>query len=64
MDSTEHDVGWRKSSRSNGSGACVEVGNAGGTIVVRDTTNRAGGTLTFPDATWQEFCDALKRPRG
>lgn len=52
---------WRKSSRSGNSGNCVEAGVAdAGLIVVRDTANRAGGTLAFPLGAWASFTAALK----
>jgi hypothetical protein len=51
---------WRKASYSNGQGDCVEVGNPTGSVAVRDTTDRAGGTLTFTAQVWQAFTDGLK----
>ena len=40
------DPRWRKSTRSSGNGgACVEVGHAARAVLVRDTTDRDGGTL-------------------
>lgn len=51
---------WRKSSYSSAQGGqCVEVGNADG-VMVRDTTNRDGGTLTFSTEAWQTFLGNLK----
>ncbi|HEY5400574.1 MAG TPA: DUF397 domain-containing protein [Trebonia sp.] len=52
---------WRKStySDSNG-GACVETASGNGAVLVRDTTNRDGGTLGFTAAAWQEFADSLR----
>jgi len=53
--------GWRKSSHSGGNGgSCVETASDCGAVLVRDTTNRDGGTLSFTAGAWQEFADALK----
>lgn len=53
---------WRKSSYSgNGGGNCVEVGHDTGRVLVRDTKNRAGGTLSVPADAWREFAEELKR---
>ena len=50
---------WRKSSRSNGSGQCVEVASAEG-VAVRDTTDRDGGTLAFTADAWRMFAARIK----
>jgi hypothetical protein len=54
---------WRKSSYSGGNGgACVEAGVAApGLVLVRDTTNRDGGTLAVTPAAWHAFAARLKR---
>ena len=46
---------WRKSSYSSGQGDnCVEVASAG-VVIVRDTTDRGGVTLSVPFAAWTAF---------
>jgi Domain of unknown function (DUF397) len=51
---------WRKASYSNGGeSACVEVASAG-SVLVRDTTNRDGGTLTFSAEAWERFTASLR----
>ena len=51
---------WRKSTYSTGNGGqCVEV--AGDDMVlVRDTTDRDGGTLAFSAAAWQRFLKTIR----
>jgi hypothetical protein len=51
---------WRVATYTGGSGDCVEVGDAGRVIAVRDSKDRAGGTLTFAADVWQEFTGTLK----
>ena len=52
---------WRKSSYSNGQGGdCVETASGNGGVLVRDTTDRDGGTLAFSPETWQTFVTGLK----
>ena len=51
---------WRKSTfSSNGGAACIEVA-APGAILVRDTTDRAGGTLRFTAEAWRAFLGGLR----
>lgn len=51
---------WRKSSYSaNGGQNCVEVAGDG-EILVRDTTNRDGVTLSVPAAAWARFTASLR----
>jgi hypothetical protein len=52
---------WRTSSYSGANGGtCVEVGKSTPTVVVRDTTNRAGAVLSIPVEAWQGFTNSLK----
>jgi hypothetical protein len=52
---------WRKSTYSEGNGgSCVETATGDGMILVRDTTDRDGATLSVPAAAWQKLTDALK----
>jgi hypothetical protein len=51
---------WRKSSYSGANGGqCVEVASADA-VMVRDTTNRDGGTLSFNAAAWTAFLGTLR----
>ena len=53
--------GWRKSTYSDANGGqCLETASADGAILVRDTTDRAGATLSVPAAAWQRFTQTLK----
>jgi Domain of unknown function (DUF397) len=52
---------WRKSSYSSGNGGqCVEAGHAAGLILVRDTVNRDGVTLSVSAGAWAEFAASLR----
>lgn len=46
---------WRKSSRSNADGACVEVRRRHDQVQVRDTKNRRGPVLSFTTTAWRTF---------
>lgn len=46
---------WRKSSRSVGNGACVEIAPAAGSVAVRDTTDRIGPMLQYTASAWRAF---------
>lgn len=52
---------WRKSSFSGANGGqCVETASGDGVILVRDTTNRDGVTLSVPANAWQAFTATLR----
>jgi len=52
---------WRKSSYS-GEDKCVEVA-LGAVSQIRDTKDRAGGTLTISTRSWDAFLADLCAPR-
>ena len=57
-------MNWRKSSYSGqGSGNCVEVADADGRAIVRDTKNRSGAVLRVPADAWRRFAREVKATR-
>ncbi|HEX5740473.1 MAG TPA: DUF397 domain-containing protein [Pilimelia sp.] len=54
-------VTWKKSTRSNGSGDCVEVAALpDGRRLVRDSKDPAGPVLTFTPTEWKAFLDGAR----
>lgn len=49
------DATWRKSSRSNNNGSCVEIRRVATVIEIRDTKDREGGTLSVSTEAWRGF---------
>lgn len=51
---------WRKAARSISNGACVEVGAGKTVVLVRDTTDRDGGTLAVTADAWTRFLGSVR----
>ncbi|MFC8847197.1 MULTISPECIES: DUF397 domain-containing protein [unclassified Micromonospora] len=52
---------WRKSTRSNNGGDCVEVAdNLSGMVGLRDSKDPSGPVLTFTPRAWAAFVQGTK----
>jgi hypothetical protein len=51
---------WRKSRASGADGGCVEVATWGSSLLVRDSRDHPGATLTFSPAQWRQFVRLIK----
>jgi hypothetical protein len=54
------DVTWKKSARSAGDGACVEVAAMPTAVFVRDSKDPAGPLLRVGIAPWQAFVGSVR----
>ncbi|MBM0239895.1 DUF397 domain-containing protein [Micromonospora sp. ATA32] len=54
-------VTWRKSTRSNGSGDCVEVAdNLSGRVGLRDSKDPNGPVIAYDARAWALFVSSVK----
>ncbi|CUU61163.1 DUF397 domain-containing protein [Frankia sp. CcI49] len=53
-------LAWRTSSYSQPRGNCVEWAPGAGSAFVRDSKDRAGGTLVFSERSWSSFVSAIR----
>lgn len=51
---------WRKSTRSNGAGACVEVAQVQTVTGLRDSKDKAGPVLSVDHGAWYAFVGGVK----
>jgi uncharacterized protein DUF397 len=51
---------WRKASYSATNGNCVEVADATGGVLVRDTTDRGGAVLNVSAEAWKRFTASIR----
>jgi hypothetical protein len=56
----QHNSYWRKSSRSNFNGNCVEIRATAASVLIRDS-KKPGGVLQFDVGRWTAFIDRLRR---
>lgn len=46
---------WQKSTRSNADGQCVEAKTEANKVLIRDSKNKAGGSLVVSPEAWTAF---------
>jgi hypothetical protein len=51
---------WRKSRASGADGGCIEVATWESSVLVRDSRDHPGATLTLSPAQWRQFVRRIK----
>ncbi|GGM17859.1 MULTISPECIES: DUF397 domain-containing protein [Micromonospora] len=51
---------WKKSTRSNAGGDCVEVATPPQLVLVRDSKDQQGPVLSFTSGQWTGFVRGIK----
>ncbi|MBM0276047.1 DUF397 domain-containing protein [Micromonospora tarensis] len=51
---------WKKSTRSNGGGNCVEVARPSQVVMVRDSKDHQGPVLSFDAEQWVGFVQGIR----
>jgi hypothetical protein len=51
---------WRKSTRSSGNGACIEVAFLADAVAVRDSKDRSGPVHVFTPREWAAFVGGVQ----
>jgi hypothetical protein len=55
---------WRKSRRSSGNGACIEVARLSQSVAVRDSKDPDGPKLLVSAAGWRAFVTEVRMGRA
>ena len=57
---SDEELNWRMSSKSNGSGSCVEIADKDGGIIVRNSNDRSGSSVKYTAAEWDAFIAGVR----
>ncbi|AEV85771.1 hypothetical protein ACWT_4749 [Actinoplanes sp. SE50] len=55
------DAQWRKSTKSNANGGCVEIAQVDGFVAIRDSRNPDREPLIFDATEWDCFLDGVAK---